>query len=121
LNLKFSDLSLSNLYRARRWHKDFGPGKGDWTSADWSNAMAGEMGEAANVVKKLRRWETGHPGKNDPDYINLQLQLGEELADVVIYADLLAQYYNLDLGTEVANKFNKVSDREGLPEKLEFT
>jgi hypothetical protein len=27
--------------------------------ADWSNAMCGEAGEAANVVKKIRWIETG--------------------------------------------------------------
>lgn len=118
MGLHLSDLSLINRVRARRWHKDFGPGKGDWNGADWSNAMAGEMGEAANVVKKIRRAETGHPGANDPDTVTLVMQLGEELADVVIYADLLASYYGLDLGTEIVNKFNKVSDREGFPEKL---
>lgn len=129
--LQFSSLSLVNRIRARRWHKKFGPGQGDWSGADWSNAMVGEVGEAAeafinlvkgsgraaNVVKKLRRAETGHPGILDAD-LELTRLLGEELADVIIYADLLATYYGLDLGAEVVSKFNAVSEREGFSERL---
>lgn len=62
--------------------------------------MAGECGEACNLVKKLRRGENIHK-----DHI------AHELADLVIYADLLAARLNINLGAAVVEKFNMVSDR----------
>jgi len=64
--------------------------------------MAGECGEACNVVKKIDRdgWSE-----------DLQLKLAKELADVVTYADLLAARFGIDLGQAVAMKFNEVSER----------
>ena len=41
-----------------------------------------------------------------------------ELADTVAYADLLAQYYGIDLGRAVREKFNHVTERAGFPERL---
>lgn len=52
------------------------------------------------------------------EYEDLRNQLGWELADTVAYADLLAQYYGIDLGRAVREKFNHVSEREGFPERL---
>lgn len=43
-----------NRRRCERWHPGFPHDPGGWSGADWSNAMCGEAGEAANVVKKLR-------------------------------------------------------------------
>jgi len=72
----------------------------EWSIADWSNALAGEVGELCNVVKKIRRG----------DEIDVK-DAGKELADIVIYADLLASRLGLDLGDCVRDKFNEVSDR----------
>ena len=44
--------------------------------------------------------------------------LGTRLADVVTYADLLATYYGIDLGSAVVAKFNAVSELQGFPERL---
>ena len=41
------------------------------------------------------------------------VEISHEIADVVIYLDLLAQSYGIDLGTAVRRKFNVVSDRRG--------
>jgi hypothetical protein len=125
-----------NAERCRRWHPaDSEP----WSIADWSNAMGGEAGEAQNKVKKLRRietrtdrgpwsWETGdHRGRlpldRDSQSHILAKSIGLELADVVIYADLLAQeltrkYGGYDLSELIVTKFNAVSHREGFPERL---
>ncbi len=117
-HLTFRTFSETNTARCSRWHPGF-PGGDDWTGADWSNAMQGEAGEAGNVVKKLRRLETGmtsaRPG---PTYEELRDQLADELGDVIAYADLLATYYGLDLASCVAAKFNAVSRREGFPERV---
>lgn len=72
----------------------------EWTLADWSNAIAGETGEMCNWVKKIRRG----------DNIDVK-EVGKELADIVIYADLLADKLGLDLETCIREKFNEVSER----------
>jgi len=99
----------------RRWHGD----ADEWSGADWSNAMCGEAGEAANVVKKLRRHET-HTGTsyNTPPPDELLTALAEELADVVTYCDLLAHHYGIDLAAAVIAKFNRVSAAQDFPERL---
>jgi NTP pyrophosphatase (non-canonical NTP hydrolase) len=113
--LSFDDLRAANVSRRGRWH---GPETVPWTGADWGNAMGGEAGEAQNVVKKLRRIETGMPNDHDGAEPKLLEDLGDELADTIIYADLLAQHYGIDLADAIARKFNAVSLREGYPERL---
>lgn len=115
--LRFAELRTANRSRVVRWHP---PGSEPWGGADWSNAMCGEAGEAANVVKKIRRIETKvnitREGEEGLDL--LVYKLGLELADMVTYADLLAEYYGIDLAEAVRDKFNIVSTREGFPERL---
>jgi NTP pyrophosphatase (non-canonical NTP hydrolase) len=93
---------------------------GLWNGADWSNAMCGEAGELANVVKKLRRLEcashTNLVGGADRD--DLMEKLADEMGDVVAYLDLLATFYGIDLAEAVKDKFNRVSERQGFPERL---
>lgn len=116
--LTFEQFSRVNTSRCARWHPGF-PGDGDmWTGADWANAAAGEMGEACNVVKKLRRIDVGQPGKLDPNLDELIGHLAAEIADTVTYLDLLATYYGIDLTQALREKFNLVSEREGFPERL---
>lgn len=118
-------LRSANQQRCARWH---GPDTEPWTLADWSNAMCGEAGEAANVVKKLRRIETGTDREiqNFPRADGGALRraafvelLADELADVVIYADLVAANAGIDLAEAIIDKFNAVSEREGFPERLD--
>lgn len=78
-----------------------------WTPTDWACAMAGEAGEACNLIKKLRRGEVV-PAE----------MIAKELADVIIYADLLAARLGVDLGQSVCSKFNEVSDRRHCDIKL---
>lgn len=114
----FEELRRVNVARCKRWHPGF-PQDEEWTIADWSNAMMGEAGDAANLVKKLRRHETNtHQPARDDSPGPLRAQLAAELADVVIYADLLAAKAGLNLGEKIRAKFNGVSIREGFPERL---
>lgn len=114
--LDLSILRGRNVERAMRWH---GADAEPWSLADWSNAMCGEAGEAANIVKKIRRHETSIGSMhNTPDLDALGLSLAFELADVVIYADLLAAHAGIDLGWAVRRKFNMVSEAQGFPERL---
>lgn len=81
--------------------------------------MQGESGEAGNVVKKLRRVETDHIGRpGEQDTAVLLAKLGAELADTIIYADLLATYYGIDLASAIVKKFNQTSEEYGFPERL---
>lgn len=73
-----------------------------WSEADWMTAAHGELGEAANLIKKRRR------GEAIPDE-----EVAKELADAVTYIDLLAARMGIDLGAAVARKFNEVSLRVG--------
>lgn len=116
-SLSFAELREVNVARCARWHPGF-PNDNLWSGADWSNAAAGEMGEACNIVKKLRRQETGGRGAVDPDYGVLLSKLGDEIADTMIYLDLLAAFYGIDMAAAVVRKFDAVSVREGLPERL---
>ena len=113
--LTFWRVQVINHQRCKRWHD---PTTEPWTGADWSNAMCGEAGEAANVVKKLRRHETRTSPQGDPDETTLRAHLADEIADTLLYAFLLADHYDIDVETAVVAKFNRVSERQGFPERL---
>lgn len=114
-DLGFEELHVVNATRCERWHP---PSSTPWTSADWSNALCGEAGELANVVKKIRRHETGAVNQGDPAMRELREMAAMELADVVIYADLVARHLQINLGEAIKLKFNKVSVKYGFPERL---
>lgn len=115
--LTFAEVIARSTSRRDRWHP---PESEPWSGADWSNAMCGEAGEAANVVKKIRRHETGLAGTGIgvPPLDLLVEDLALELADVVLYLVLVAAHYDIDLPTAIAEKFNFVSYRQGFPERL---
>lgn len=118
--LTFDDVRRANWKRCQKWHPGF-PNDDSWSGADWSNAMCGEAGELANVVKKLRRIETGHdpnPLKPEQDQAWLKEALADECADVFLYLDLLAIKYGVDLPAAIIRKFNAVSERQGFPDRL---
>jgi hypothetical protein len=112
----FADVSTINRQRCERWHPNF-PNDG-WTGSDWSNAMAGEAGEACNKVKKLRRLDFDITQAAGDTRQQLLADLATEIGDTFLYLDLLAQFYGLDLLTCVVDTFNRVSVREGFPERL---
>nr|WP_175800889.1 MazG-like family protein [Burkholderia anthina] len=85
----------------------------DWSPGDWMTAVVGELGEAANIMKKLRRGDYGNEGSDAN--IAAYEALAREFADVVIYLDILAMQFTIDLGKAVHVKFNEVSKRVGSP------
>ena len=113
-SLTLREIAAVNRARCARWHTDADA----WTGADWSNALCGEAGELANVVKKLRRIETRTAQQGDPDEASLRDMLRDEIADVYLYLDLLAAYYGMTLDACIPRKFNRVSERQGFPERL---
>ena len=117
--MKFSDLEQANRLRLPHFKNRQGetahsqPNGHDWSIAEWTNAMAGEVGEACNVAKKLLRGDYGE---------DEELGIGElmdEVADVVCYADLICQRVGRHLDIAVFNKFNEVSERVGSYVRLE--
>lgn len=143
-DITFHEVSTMSARRACRWHSGFPNHEDGWTGADWSNAAQGEGGEmleavqalllanaaashlglAGNIVKKLRRIDTSvHQAEQgaEPDeaYIAvLKQKLATEIGDTILYLDLLATYYGLSTGQCVADTFNRVSEREGFPERI---
>lgn len=116
ISLDLLELRLANEARCNRWHN--GPdGINEWSLSDWFTATMGELGEAANVAKKLNRERDGMVG-NVASEAELRAQLAEELADVLIYLDILAASEKIDLAAEVVRKFNTTSVKNGFPEKL---
>lgn len=75
-------------------------------------AVTGELGEAANIVKKLNRVRDGIPG-NDKSESELKSMLADEIADTFIYLDLLAQRCGLKTSEIVLRKFEKTSKKIG--------
>jgi NTP pyrophosphatase (non-canonical NTP hydrolase) len=106
--LTFKELRAVNIERCNSAFFPLESKDGPW----WGNAMAGECGEACNVVKKIDR-----DGLTDERVASL----AKELADVVTYADLLAARYGIDLGHAIAAKFNEVSERVGSELRLDET
>lgn len=97
--LSLATLRKANIKRQAEWDPS------DQITLEFrGNELAGEVGEACNVIKKLARERMGLRGSRDTiDH------LGEELADVIICADLIAMYAGIDLAELVALKFNDTS------------
>lgn len=80
----------------------------DWNALEWAGCAAGEVGEAANLCKKLRRKGRDHQGTD----VERQA-IGKEIADAVTYLDLLATALGMNLDEILVAKFNEVSERIG--------
>lgn len=77
----------------------------DWSPAEWLQATVGELGELANLLKKVNR--------GDFTLEEAMPEIRKEFADVVIYFDIMALQFDIDLGEAVRCKFNEVSERVG--------
>lgn len=97
-------LGFSHRNRIRCEHeKGFKHKLSAWSMSDWFLAALGELGEAANIAKKLNRVRDGIPGNKD-SVQELHDKLRKELGDVYVYLDLLAQslgFYVQDAAIEV--------------------
>lgn len=116
MSLNFADLRAANLRRLPQFKDRHGrlahsqADGGDWSDAEWLQAVVGELGELANMMKKVRRGDlTADDARPD---------IAKELADVAIYLDILAFRLGVDLGAAIVQKFNEVSDRVGADVKL---
>ena len=105
----YKTLRDANAVRQREWDS-----KDEITLSYRGNEMAGEAGEACNVIKKIERERLGIKGSR----ASLE-ELAEELADVVICADLIAMSEGINLDRAVAEKFNKTTSKVGLTTYME--
>lgn len=101
-------LRSANAARQKEWDTN-----SQITLAYRGNELAGEVGEACNVIKKLERERMGIKGSRDT-----KEHLAEELADIVICTDLIAMDAGIDLDAAVADKFNATSEEVGLKTRL---
>lgn len=83
-----------------------------WTLSDWMTATLGELGEAANVAKKLNRVRDGIPGNNMTED-ELRKAFQDEMADTYIYMDLACQAQGFRLSDAVQSKFAETSRKIG--------
>lgn len=111
--LTFRKFGATNFLRCYS-PRGFNHALDDWSLSDWMVAASGEMGEAANIVKKLNRVRDGLPGNSETQE-ELRQALSDEIADTVIYLDLLAQSQGIRLEDAIISKFNQTSAKIGSP------
>lgn len=115
-SVDFKDFSAFNRRRCEAPH-GFNHKLSDWSLSDWMTATLGELGEAANVAKKLNRVRDGIPGNAETPE-QLKQNLADELADAFIYLDLLAQSQGIVLQDAVLAKFQRTSAKIGYEDTL---
>jgi len=104
----YCSLQEANTARQKEWDVD-----NQITLAYRGNELAGEVGEACNVIKKLERERMGIRGSRDTVE-----HLAEELADVEICNGLIAMQAGIDLDAAVVAKFNATSEKMGLKTRM---
>ena len=109
--MNMTDFSRMNLKRCEA-KNGFNHKLNSWSLSDWMTATMGELGEAANVAKKLNRVRDGIIG-NDKTETELHSMLLDEIADTFIYLDLMAQSVGFYLEDAVKIKFKKTSQKIG--------
>lgn len=117
LRLTFRDFATINRNRSES-PQGFNMNLSKWTASDWFTALMGELGEAANIAKKLNRFRDDIPGNDGLEQAMLREELRKELADTFIYLDLLAQSEGINLAEAVIDKFNATSDKIRAPHRL---
>lgn len=106
------NLRAANVARDQEWNT----GSERVSMTFRATELAGEVGEACNVIKKLERERIGLVGSRDTNE-----HLAEELADIVICTDLVAMDAGIDLDAAIAAKFNATSEKNGLATRLSIS
>jgi len=78
-----------------------------WSPAEWGCALAGEVGELCNLLKKLLRGD-------NPSIEDISCEIG----DVAIYLDLLSSRLDLKLEDCIVLSFNRKSAVIGVSSQL---
>ena len=86
----------------------------------WTTALAGEVGELCNMIKKMQRVERGgvDGGSSYTAKDITKEMLKEEIGGIAIYLDLLASLLNISLEEAIVDTFNSKSEKHGFREKI---
>ena len=114
--MRFADFSEANRARCESPQGFKHPLQG-WSLSDWMTATLGELGEAANVAKKLNRVRDGVPGNKETE-AELRAKLKREIGDTFVYLDLLAQAAGFTIEDAAREVFNSKSVEIGYPKVL---
>jgi len=107
-SLTFDELRDANKTRMKEW-----TGSKNIDIEFRTIELCGEVGELANVVKKYLRVQRGIKGSTATTE-----EIADELGDVIISANLLADFFGINLGEATRAKFNKTSNKYELETKL---
>ena len=77
-----------------------------WGYAEYCMATTGELGELCNFLKKVSRGSLSMKDAKE--------DIKKELADTMIYLDMLASELGVDLDEAVREKFNEVSKKHNV-------
>lgn len=111
--MTLEQMQAINAARSARWMA----GSPGWTTLEVAGELAGEVGELANVCKKLRRSEMGVPGNKVSDDV-LREQARAEMGDVLIVLMLVASKLDVNLAEAARDVFNAKSEQMGFPERF---
>lgn len=111
MQLNLAALRPLNVQRAREGFKCYD----NQPLTYWTTALAGEVGELCNMIKKMQRVEKGgidggssYTAKD----INKEM-LKEEIGGIAIYLDLLASLLDINLEEAIIDTFNSKSEKYG--------
>jgi NTP pyrophosphatase (non-canonical NTP hydrolase) len=110
-------LSFKNFafFNRKRCIESFGEDPLEYPMEYWALGLAGEAGEVAQEVKRLKdAVRNGDEEARRKAFENLCKEIG----DVLPYLDMLAQCTGYPLEYLTAKKFNEVSDRRGSDVKI---
>lgn len=115
--LTFAEVTKINLKRCEA-ADGFNHQLNGWSLGDWMVGLTGEVGEAANIVKKMNRHRDNVTNPGDPSMDELRVMLAKELADIDIYLDLTYQRAGIDRPAAIRAKFNETSEKINSPHRL---
>ena len=100
-SLTLHKLAESNAARAKEW--------GEWNENESLVELMGELGELANLQKKINRCENGMRGNGISTIEDLLLARDKEAADVLICLDNYCRVAGIFLERVTIDKFNETS------------
>lgn len=119
MSLTIKELARVSVDRGRRWRAGE-----EWLVVDYTNALAGEVGEACNAAKKLRRLQLRMSNVNSASGRELASEeaaraaIAKEAADTVLYVPQLFDLLGIDMEQTLVEVFNEKSVEHGFPEQL---
>lgn len=109
--LNFTEFQNAN---EERCVKGFNHKLDGWSLLEWSGAMAGEVGEACNKAKKLKRFDGNLKGnKLSDNQHDLKDAFAGEIADAIIYGFLCLSSAGYNAEEIIRDIFNRKSEEIG--------